>query len=281
MLPPRTRTVGDAPPVSSHRLDPAEAPLQPQVDAMPLVRIQHDVRDELAGRSGSHRVPAARLVGRERTTVHAHRIRGAAVAVKAPHGRRARQVQVEGGLFPNRHRCGRAIPDLHAVMDGAGTRRACHWDAISSAGSSQANRSVSFRPSLSSTVASTNRHCSGLLWPATSTWDKRPNATGLLIQFQPTAGQDSSLTTISPAAVTPSVSRVSSVASVQDLCQLTGGRTRRRLEISGKRFPRGRRIDPGVTEIGQGLVPDAEVVDQPAEAPRLRFVTKAHGHRHR
>ena len=57
---------------------------------------------------------------------------------------------------------------------------------------------------------------SGRLSPSTSAQGQKSKATGSVAQFHPAAGQDTSLTTISPAAVTPRVRRVSSVASVQD-----------------------------------------------------------------
>ena len=68
-----------------------------------------------------HRVAAARRTGRERLTVHAHRIGIAAVGMEVPQRGRPAQVHVEGGLFPDRHRLTPAVRDAHTVMDGSGT----------------------------------------------------------------------------------------------------------------------------------------------------------------
>ena len=137
---------------------------------MLLVGVQDHVRNELAGRSGSHRVAMDCIVARERITVHAHRIRSAAVAVEAPHGGRAREVQVERGLFADRDRLVREIPDLHAVVDGAGAfaRVPLGDDLQRRVVARKSDRQlppIGFRPR----TASTNRHLSDLHWPATST----------------------------------------------------------------------------------------------------------------
>jgi hypothetical protein len=51
--------------------------------------------------------------------------------------------------------------------------------------------------------------------------------------------------------------------------------------VLGTRLLRSGRVDAGMAEIGQGLVPDPKFVDQSAETAIPIALPQPHGHRHR